>query len=384
MRSIPIALAPGDGAAPEMMDEAVKTAVMAAEIEGVSLVFRLAPMGWSAFAPYGDTFPQRSYEIASQCGTLFFGGVGEKSLDATLGVKHKGMKPEPRCLLGMRGGWELLLNFRPVVYWPAIRHLAKVKELPEGPIEQHWMRFLLEDSYFGNRDLGQYLTDDTRRAIGLMSAADVEGHEAQVSELAYYSRERLEAYFFHMFCYARARKLPVICVSKSNMMGRYALWQKVCEQMHVQQFPNVEIRYEYVDTACMMLFRPQSLHGVIACGNEHGDILTDGAAECWGSMGMMHSSSINPLTNQAMFESGAGTAPDLKGSNVANPLGRILTAALMLHHLKLHDAAGGIEKAVAKVLEDGARTKDIAKPGETVVSCTEMGKLVRSALRTSL
>ncbi len=383
MRSIPIALAPGDGAAPEMMDEAVKTAVMAAEIEGVSLVFRLAPMGWSAFAPYGDTFPQRSYEIASQCGTLFFGGVGEKSLDATLGVKHKGMKPEPRCLLGMRGGWELLLNFRPVVYWPAIRHLSKVKDLPDGPIEQHWVRFLLEDSYFGNRDMGQYLTDEGRHAIWLRSASEVTGQEDKVSEIAYYSRARLQQYCRHVFEYAKARSLPVISVTKANMMGRYMLWDFVCKEVALE-FPNVPVRHEYVDTACAMLFHPASLHGVIACGNEHGDILSDGAAECWGSMGMMHSSSINPSTGQGMFESGAGTAPDLKGRNVANPLGRILTAALMLHHLKLHDAAGGIEKAVAKALEDGARTKDIAKPGETVVSCTEMGKLVRSALRTSL
>lgn len=379
MRMLKIALASGDGAAPEMMREAVLCAAIAAEIEGVALEFVDTPMGWSAFKDHGDTFPRDSFKRASDIGTLFFGGVGEKKLDETLGKANKGMKPEPRCLLGLRGGWKLLLNFRPVIYFSEIRHLCKVA-VPHRPIEQHWIRFLLEDSYFGNHDLRHLIPNEVKDALGLLSAAEVAGTEDIVSELAFYSRNSLLRYFRFVFHYAADRGLPVFCVSKSNMMGRYVLWQRVCEEV-AREFPHVPVQYQYVDTVNMMLFRPESLHGVIACGNEHGDILTDGAAECWGSMGMMHSASINPETRAAMFESGAGTAPDLAGKDIANPLGRILTAGLMLRHLELPDAAAAIEGSVRTVLAHGHRTRDIARIGDSVASCSAMGKLVRDELK---
>jgi 3-isopropylmalate dehydrogenase len=127
----------------------------------------------------------------------------------------------------------------------------------------------------------------------------------------------------------------------------------------------------------MLLFKPKELRGVIACGNEHGDILSDGAAEMVGGMGLMHSSAVNPDTMQAMFESGAGTAPTLAGQDKANPLGRILTGAMLLRHIAADNGATAIEQAVRDILKEGYRTADIAEPGcMKVLSCSEMGELV--------
>ena len=131
----------------------------------------------------------------------------------------------------------------------------------------------------------------------------------------------------------------------------------------------------------MKLFHPELLNGVIACGNEHGDILSDGAAEMVGGMGLMHSSAVNPDTGQAMFESGAGTVPTLVGQNKANPLGRILSGALLLRHIGAEKGARAIESAVRKVLVEGHRTEEIARPGcKMILSCSGMGEMVKSRL----
>ena len=124
-------------------------------------------------------------------------------------------------------------------------------------------------------------------------------------------------------------------------MSRYDFWRKIATRIGKEEFPDVSLSHQLVDSANALLFTPAKLHGVIACGNEHGDILSDGAASALGSMGMMCSSAINPDTGAAMFESGAGTAPTLAGQNKANPLGRILTAAMMLRHIGAIKRSGG-------------------------------------------
>ena len=378
-----IALVLGDGSGPERMKVASAVAIKAAKIDGIEIVFEETPMGWNTWEEYGDTLPQKSFKRAVEIGTIFFGGVGDPKLDNTIGVENPEMRPEARTLLALRKEMGLLLNFRPVIYYKALAHLANVKPemIPEKGIKQVFVRFLLQDSYFGNQDFINDIPDDVKHKLGLKLKKDITGQEDIVTDIAYYRRETIEKYMRAAFSYARAAKLPLISIDKSNVMARYDFWRRIAIRIGKTEFPDVSLSHQYVDAANALLFTPAKLHGVIACGNEHGDILSDGAASALGSMGMMCSSAINPDTGVAMFESGAGTAPTLAGQDKANPLGRILTAAMMLRHIEAINGASAIEKAVNKVLMDGYRTADLISSADDLnklLGTSAMGNLVLS------
>ncbi len=188
---------------------------------------------------------------------------------------------------------------------------------------------------------------DLCRRLGVYPRKDdVTGDEERVTDLAYFNRSTLEAYFRYAFGYAKQKKLPLM----ANVMPRYVLWVKVCKRIHAESFSDVELRHLYVDAANELLFKPAELHRVIAAGNEHGDILSDGAASIKGGLGMMCSSAVNPVTGQAMFESGAGMASDIAGQDKANPVGRILTGSMKLRLIGAPKGAEAIEQAVQTVL----------------------------------
>ena len=196
--------------------------------------------------------------------------------------------------------------------------------------------------------------------MGIKLKADVVGDEEMVVDIAYYRKKTIEKYLRAAFGYAKQHNLPLISIDKANVMARYDFWRKICMRIGKEEFSDVLLHHQYVDSANALLCEPSKLHGVIACGNEHGDILSDGAAAVLGSMGMMCSSAINPDTGMAMFESGAGTTPMLVGQNKANPIGRILTAAMMLRHIGAEQGAIIIESAVKQVLQQGIITVDLA------------------------
>jgi 3-isopropylmalate dehydrogenase len=380
-----IALVTGDGSGPEMMAVACAIASKAAEMDEFELVFEETPMGWNAYQKYGDTLPEDSFSRALEIGTIFFGGVGDPQWDNTIGKDHPEMKPEARCLLALRKMMGLLMNFRPMVYFKELSHLANVRPetIPDGGIQQVWIRFLLEDSYFGNEDLINKVCMVCRGDVGWKAKSDVRVSDQIISDIAYYRRSTIEKYIRAAFTYARDAGLPLISIDKANVMARYDFWRKIVTKVGAEEFPDVPLTHQLVDSANALLFTPAKLHGVIACGNEHGDILSDGAAAALGSMGMMCSSAINPDTGAAMFESGAGTAPTLAGQDMANPLGRILTAAMMLRHLGAVKGATAIEKAVRKALYEGYRTGDMlssVKAENKVVGTQEMGRVVLSLL----
>lgn len=378
-----IALVTGDGSGPEMMEVACRVAIEAAKKDDIKILFEPTPMGWNAYHQFGDTLPKKSLERAVEIGTIFFGGVGDFKNDSTIGTERPEMKPEARALLTIRKRMGLLLNFRPMVYYKALAHLANVKPetIPDCGVEQVFIRFLLEDSYFGTIDLLDEISQITRIKLGIKLKRDVVGNEKMITELAYYRRETIEKYFRAAFKYAKAKNLPLISIDKANVMARYEFWRRIATQIGKKEFPEVVLTHQYVDSANALLFTPAKLHGVIACGNEHGDILSDGAAAALGSMGMMCSSAINPETQAAMFESGAGTAPTLAGQNKANPIGRILTAAMMLRHIGATNGADSIEKAVNKVLKAGWRTADLASltdDPKKILGTSEIGEKVLS------
>lgn len=390
MKQIKVALVTGDGSGPEMMAVACAVSARAALLDGVDLVFEETPMGWNAYEKYGDTLPAESFRRAKEIGIIFFGGVGDPKLDNTIGVEKPKMKPEAHCLLPIRKDLGLLLNFRPMIYYKELAHLANVKPetIPAEGIQQVWTRFLLEDSYFGNVDLWEYFDWRERTQAGIKLKEDVVEQDKIITDIAYYRRETIEKYIRAAFAYARDAGLPLISIDKANVMARYDFWRKIVTKIGKEEFSDVPLSHQLVDSANALLFTPAKLHGVIACGNEHGDILSDGAAAALGSMGMMCSSAINPDTGAAMFESGAGTAPTLAGQNKANPIGRILTGAMMLRHLGATNGAKAIEEAVRKALQDGYRTRDMfhlsgfAYPGyhDKVLGTREMGDVILSLL----
>ncbi len=385
-----IALVTGDGSGPEMMVVACAIAIEAAKKDDIEIIFEETPMGWNAYHQFGDTLPKESLERAIEIGTIFFGGVGDFKNDSTIGKEKPEMKPEARALLTLRKRMGLLLNFRPMIYYKALAHLANVKPemISDKGIQQIWIRFLLQDSYFGNANFLEHSLPNTNswnvaQLWGIKPKSDVSLNDDIVSDLAYYRKETIEKYFRAAFSYARAKGLPLISIDKANVMARYDYWRKIATRIGKEEFSDVPLTHQLVDSANALLFTPEKLHGVIACGNEHGDILSDGAAAALGSMGMMCSSAINPDTGAAMFESGAGTAPTLAGQNKANPLGRILTAAMMLRHIGAEKGASAIENAVRTVLINGYRTIDLVsgrEQPEALLGTEEMGYEVLSCL----
>lgn len=388
MRKKKIALVKGDGAASEMMDVACWIAIEAAKKDGVEIEFIETPMGWNAYEKHGDTLPKESLKKATEIGTLFFGGVGDPKYDNTIGKKKPEMKPEARCLLAIRKEWNLLLNFRPMIYYKSLAHLCGVRSerIPSEGIKQIWLRFLLEDSYFGNADFLKNCMPGTHswavaQQWGVKPKAEVSENDCMISDIAYYKQETIEKYLRVAFNYARENNLPLISIDKANVMARYDYWRKIATRIGKEEFPDVPLTHQLVDSANALLFDPAKLHGVIACGNEHGDILSDGAAAALGSMGMMCSSAINPDNNMAMFESGAGTAPMLAGQDKANPIGRILTASMMLWHIGAVNGSIAIDEAVKDLLMEGYRTPDLAVNGDMmIVGTRKMGELIELCL----
>jgi 3-isopropylmalate dehydrogenase len=382
MKKWKIALVLGDGSGPEMMVGACMVVEAAAKKDGLAISFEETPMGWNAYHNHGDTLPQRSLKRAMDLGVIFFGGVGDPQFDDIIGKEKPEMKPEARALLTLRKQMGLLLNFRPMVYYKALAHLSNVKPemIPEEGVEQVFIRFLLEDSYFGTADLASNIDSDTRAALGIKLKKDVTGEEELITDLAYYRKSTIEKYIRAAFKYAKQRGFPLMSIDKANVMARYDYWRKIVTRVGKQEFPEVPLSHQYSDSAATLLFTPAELQGVIACGNEHGDILSDGAAKALGSMGLMCSSAINPDNGAAMFESGAGTAPSIAGQNKANPIGRILSGAMMLRHLGYPNGARAIESSVNRVLVEGYRTPDLftCAAGEIRVGTREMVNAVLS------
>ncbi|MCX6721685.1 MAG: isocitrate/isopropylmalate family dehydrogenase, partial [Candidatus Staskawiczbacteria bacterium] len=189
-------------------------------------------------------------------------------------------------------------------------------------------------------------------------------------------------YFRYAFQRAKSLGLPLICLDKSNVVPHHVFWRKIAEKIHEKEFSDVEMRVLFSDDAVRTLLHPERLHGVIACTNVDGDYLSDGALEAVGSMGLMYSSAINPDNGMAMFESGAGTYPEAKGKDIANPIGRILTGALMLRHIGAVQGADAIERAVQETLKAGYRTPDLASgvSGEIRVGTKAMAMEIMSYL----
>ena len=354
-----ILVLPGDGIGPEIVAEALKVLEALRGDAEPGFEIEQAPFGGEAVDTCGVPLPEETLERARACDAILLGAVGGPRWDGI----ERSLRPE-RGLLALRSGLGVFANLRPAVSWPQLAGASTLKPDVVRGLDVLIVRELTGGIYFG-QPRGIRERDDGRR----------EGFNTLV-----YSEEEIERVCLVAFDAARRRAGRVCSVDKANVLEASELWREVATKV-ADRYDDVELGHMYVDNAAMQLVRAPKQFDVIVTGNMFGDVLSDLASMLTGSIGMLPSASLN-ASGKGLYEPIHGTAPDLSGRGVANPLATILSAAMMLRHsLDSPALADRIETAVGRVLDDGLRTPDIESPGTTVVGTAEMGDAVVAALQ---
>ena len=356
-----IAILPGDGIGPEIVDEAVKV------LHALELPFEMesADVGGTAYANHGHPLPDATLALAKAADAVLFGAVGDWKYDKL----ERHLRPE-QAILGLRKSLQLFANLRPAICHPQLTHASSLKpELVSG-LDILIIRELTGDIYFG-------------QPRGRRTAVD--GHFPGADEAfdtMRYSRPEIERIAHVAFQAARQRNRKVLSVDKANVLETFQFWRDVVTEVHAH-YPDVELDHMYVDNAAMQLVKAPKKLDVVVTGNMFGDILSDEAAMLTGSIGMLPSASLD-ANNKGLYEPSHGSAPDIAGKGIANPLATILSAAMMLRFsLNQEAAALRIEAAVKAVLAKGLRTADIHSEGTTKVGTKEMGDAVVAHLKAN-
>ena len=353
-----IAVLPGDGIGPEIVNEAVKV------LKVLDLPFQLdeAKVGGAAFDAHGHPLPEHTLKLAMESDAVLFGSVGDWKYDKL----DRPLRPE-QAILGLRKNMGLFANFRPAICYPQLTHASSLKPELVAGLDILIIRELTGDIYFG-------------QPRGRRESPDGEFKGApEAFDTMRYSRPEIERIAHVAFQAARKRGKRVTSVDKANVLETFQFWKDVVTEVHAQ-YPDIELDHMYVDNAAMQLVKAPKKFDVLFTGNMFGDILSDAAAMLTGSIGMLPSASLN-AKGQGLYEPSHGSAPDIAGKGVANPLATILSAAMMLRFsLNQEAAAQRIEAAVQKVLAQGYRTADIYSEGTQRVSTKEMGDAVLKAL----
>lgn len=355
-----IAVLPGDGIGPEIVAEAVKV------LHALDLRFEMeeAPVGGAAYEAAGHPLPEATLELAKEADAVLFGAVGDWKYDTL----ERRLRPE-QAILGLRKELGLFANFRPAICYAELTHASSLKPELVAGLDILIIRELTGDIYFGQPRGRRESPDGAFR--GAQEAFDT----------MRYSKPEIERIAHVAFQAARKRGKKVTSVDKANVLETFQFWKDVVTEVHAQ-YPDVELEHMYVDNAAMQLVKAPKKFDVIVTGNMFGDILSDEAAMLTGSIGMLPSASLN-ADNRGLYEPSHGSAPDIAGQGVANPLATILSAAMMLRFsLNQPEAADRIESAVKSVLAQGLRTADIYSEGTRKVGTREMGDAVVAALRT--
>ena len=353
-----IAVLPGDGIGPEIVKEAVK--VLGAL--GESFELEEAPVGGAGYEAHGHPLPESTLALAKEADAILFGAVGDWKYDSL----ERALRPE-QAILGLRKHLQLFANFRPAICYPQLTGASSLKPEIVSGLDILIVRELNGDIYFG-----------APRGIRPAPDGAFEG-EREGFDTMRYSEPEVRRIAHVAFQAAQKRGKRLTSVDKANVLETSQLWKEVMIEV-AKAYPDVELSHMYVDNAAMQLVKAPKSFDVIVTGNMFGDILSDEAAMLTGSIGMLPSASLDK-NNKGLYEPSHGSAPDIAGKGVANPLATILSAAMMLRYsLNKADQAERIEKAVQKVLEAGYRTGDIATPGCRQVGTAEMGDAVRAAL----
>ena len=358
---VQIAVLPGDGIGPEIVAEAVKVLRAVERRFGHRFEMKKYPVGGAAYDLCGDCLPDETLAACKSADAILLGAVGGPKWDR-LPVSQR---PERRALLTLRSELGLFANLRPAKVWDALKGASPLREeIVSAGIDMLIVRELTGGAYFGEKGRGD----------GGRSAYDVTPYS--VHEIERVARVAFEA--------ARRRfpqgRPKVTSVDKANVLETSRLWRETVTALHAAEYADVELEHLYVDNAAMQLVRAPSRFDVILTENMFGDILSDEASQITGSIGMLPSASVG-VSGGGLYEPIHGSAPDIAGRGIANPLATILSAAAMLRHaFGLGAEADAIEYAVASVLARGLRTADIADQGCTSVSTSAMGDAVAEAV----
>ncbi len=348
-----ICVLPGDGIGPEIMAEAVRV------LRALDLKFEMeeALLGGCAVDATGNPYPEATSKLARAADAVLLGAVGGPKWDAL----PREQRPE-RGLLGIRKELGLFANLRPAILYPELANASSLKPEIVAGLDILIVRELTGDIYFG-QPRGIEVRDGERYGFNTMHYTE--------SEIRRIGRVAFEA--------ARKRDKRLCSVDKMNVLETTQLWRDVMSEL-AAEYPDVELSHMLVDNAAMQLVRAPKQFDVMVTGNMFGDILSDEASMLTGSIGMLPSASLDE-NNKGLYEPSHGSAPDIAGKGVANPLATILSAAMMLRYtFGLEEAAQRVEGAVKKVLAQGLRTGDIFEPGTQKVGTREMGDAVLAAL----
>lgn len=357
MKEYKIAVIPGDGIGVDITREAIKVMAKVSEKYGTKLIFTELKAGGCAIDEFGEPLPKNTLDVCKASDAVLLGAVGGPKWDNLEGQQ----RPE-KALMGLRGGLGLYANLRPAKVYDVLKGASPLKnEIIDEGVDLLVVRELTGGIYFGDRGR----CNDN----GIEAAYDTEKYNvSEIKKIAHVA-----------FKSAMKRRKKVTSVDKSNILESSRLWRSVVEEVS-KEYPEVELNHLYVDNTAMQLVRKPSQFDVILTSNLFGDILSDEASMVTGSIGMLASSSLRE-DSFGMYEPIHGSAPDIAGKDLANPLAQILSSAMLFEYsLGMSEAARDIEEAVQSVLDKGYRTGDIFTEGTKKVGTAEMGKLVLDEL----
>ena len=347
----------GDGIGPEIVNESMKVLNKVGEIYGHTYLYRQLLLGGASIDVHGVPLTEETIEAAKACDAVLMGSIGGNTQTSPWYKLEPARRPEAG-LLGIRKALNLFANLRPAVLYEELKGACPLKEeITKGGFDMMIMRELTGGLYFGERK--------TVEEDGIITAYD---------SLTYndYEIRRIAKRAFDI---AMKRRKKVTSVDKANVLDSSRLWRKVVEET-AKDYPEVELEHMLVDNCAMQLVKDPKQFDVILTENMFGDILSDEASMITGSIGMLASASLNE-TKFGLYEPSGGSAPDIAGQGIANPIATILSAAMMLRYsFDLDQEADTIERAVKKALEDGYRTADIMSDGKIQVNTSQMGDLI--------
>ena len=354
-----IAILPGDGIGPEIMAEAVKVLDLLQSAHGLSATLEQAHVGGAGYDAHGHPLPEETLAVARSADAILLGSVGGPQWEKL----ERHLRPE-QGLLGLRSELSLFSNLRPAILYPQLADASTLKSEVVSGLDIMIVRELTGGIYFGEP-----------RGIRQLQNGESQGYNTLV-----YSESEIERIGRSAFEIARKRSGRLCSVDKANVLEVSELWRQVITRLG-EEYSDVELSHMYVDNAAMQLVREPKQFDVIVTGNMFGDILSDAAAMLTGSIGMLPSASLDS-NGKGMYEPIHGSAPDIAGQDVANPLATILSVAMMLRY-SLNEAAlaDRVEAAVGTVLDSGLRTADITTEGMQTVGTSAMGDAVVAALQ---
>lgn len=364
MRTYQIAVLSGDGIGPEVMAEALRVLAAVEKKFGIGFAFTEARVGGIAIDVDGHALPEATLAVCRESDAILFGSVGGPKWESL----PPNQQPERAALLPLRKHFGLFANLRPAVCHAALTHASPVKEsIISGGFDVLCVRELTGGLYFGQPKF-------TREENGEPMAVDT----------MVYRRGEIERIAHVAFRSAQGRRKVLTSIDKANVLENGILWRKTVNEV-AKSYPDVTLNHLYVDNAAMQLVKNPKGFDVILAENLFGDILSDEMAMIAGSLGMLPSASLGASTegglNFGLYEPSGGTAPDIAGKGIANPIAQILSAAMLLRYsLGQNEAAQAIEGAVRKAIEAGLRTGDIFTEGGKRVNTREMGEAITAAL----